>query len=321
MSDMVETIEVDGDAQERIRAEVRRLQNGRPMTLVATEAGVAYGTFTSWMGGTYAGNTSRIAAAAQRWIDGQATKSQARASMPKAPGFVETPTARAFLSVLEFAQYTPALVMVAGDAGVGKTTALRRHQATSPNVFILTGEPCFSTPRMLLDCLKDVLGLTEKYSSQTVSRAIVRRLQGTGGLVIVDEAQHLSSQSLDQMRTIFDLAEVGVALVGNQTVYSRIEGHARQAQFAQLFSRVGMRISRGKPQPADISKLIDAWGIEGADERRLLTDIARQPGALRGMTMTLRLAHMLAAGGAVDAETIKRAWQQISATRIVSDAA
>jgi DNA transposition AAA+ family ATPase len=321
MSDTETEIEIDGETQEHIRAEIRRVAGKRPMTVVAQETGIAYGTFSSWIGGTYAGNTSRIAAAGQRWIDAQATKSQTRAAMPKAPEFVETPTARAIISVLEFAQFTPDLVMIAGGAGVGKTTAVERHLATNPNVFVLTGEPCFSTPRMLLDCLKDVLGLTEKYSSQTVSRAIVRRLQGTGGLVVVDEAQHLSSQSLDQMRTIHDLAKVGVALVGNETVYTRLEGHARQAQFAQLFSRVGMRISRTKPQQADIAKLIDAWGVEGADERRLLTDIARRPGALRGMTKALRMAHMLAAGAPVTAEIIRRAWEQISATKIIAEAA
>jgi DNA transposition AAA+ family ATPase len=134
MSDTDTDTEIDGEAQEHIRAEVKRVAAGRPMTQVATEAGVPYGTFSSWMGGTYSGKTSRIANLAQRWIVAQSTQERTRAMMPAAPGYTETPTARAIISTLEFAQYTPDLVMVAGGAGVGKTTAIARHKATNPNV-------------------------------------------------------------------------------------------------------------------------------------------------------------------------------------------
>jgi DNA transposition AAA+ family ATPase len=188
-------------------------------------------------------------------------------------------------------------------------------------VCVVTAEPAWNTPRMLLDCVAQALAITEKYSAQKVSRAIVDRLRFTGGLLIVDEANHLSSASIDQLRTFHDLAEIGIALVGNATVYSRLEGEGRKPQFAQLFSRIGMRLSHARPHDRDIDLLLDAWGIETAPERELLGIIARQPGALRIMNKTLRMALLTAGARAVTAGDIKLVWAQISQTELTRKAA
>lgn len=68
---------------------------------------------------------------------------------------------------------------------------------------------------------------------QKRSRATSSRLKGTQGLLIVDEAQHLSAGAIDQLRAVHDRAEVGLALLGNEEVWSRIDGGGRKAQ-AQL---------------------------------------------------------------------------------------
>ena len=102
--------------------------------------------------------------------------------------------------------------------------------------------------------------------------------------------------------------------MGNETVYTRIEGVGRTPQFAQLFSRVGMRLGRRAPVKRDVEMLLDAWGIDGAEERRLLSAVSRKPGALRGMTKTLRMAAMLAAadGGRLDHLHLTMAWSRLS---------
>jgi hypothetical protein len=122
------------------------------------------------------------------------------------------------------------------------------------------------------------------------------------------------------MRTIHDLTGIGVALVGNETVYTRLEGHGRQAQFAQLYSRVGMRISKNKVRRDDVNILLNGWNIMGEAERGLLFEIARKPGGLRGMTKTIRLA-FLSSGGDVNADNIRKAYEKISNTRVIADAA
>jgi DNA transposition AAA+ family ATPase len=314
MSDRVEDNTAGHDA---IREDVRRLLAGRPMTVAAKEMDVAYGTFSAWMGGTYSGNNVRIAEAAVRWIEAQATKVAVRAAAAHVPEYQQTKTSAAFMSALQAAQYEPNFVLVCGGAGVGKSTSIEEYKRRNPNVFVVTGEPCFSTPKLMMDAIAEELDLTERYSSHSLSRAIRLRLRNSGGLLVIDEAQHMSSLSLDQLRTFFDKADVGVAMVGNDTVYARVEGHGRQAHFAQLFSRIGARVSRPMPYEADIVQMIDAWGVTGSEERAALKRIGNMPGALRNITKVLKRAHMMAEGTPVTAAIISRAWQSISGTKLV----
>lgn len=300
-----------------LRAEVRGIAEagGRTMKAISIEVGIPYGTFSGWIGGTYAGRVDRLDDDVAKWLASRTAAAAKRAEMPTGPGFVETQAASLFLAAFEHAQHAPDLALVSGAAGVGKTTAANAYRARSSNVWIITGEPCLGTPRMMLDEIGEQLGVTVYGASHKLSRAIVARLRGTRGLLIVDEAQHLRTEVLDQLRTLHDLAEIGVALVGNERVHSRVEGGARSPEFAQLFSRVGMRTVRPKPTKGDIEALLDAWGVEDGEARKLLAVVARKPGALRSMIKTLRMArmHATAAGETLTASTVQMAYEQLSA--------
>ena len=326
MVDMGTTaLTASAEEQEAIRARIREAMKaeGLSMTDVARGAAIPYGTFSSWMGGTYQGRNERIGAQAKLWLEARVVQQETRALAPTAPGFQMTPSAKAFLDVFAHAQHMVDLAVITGGPGVGKTMAAQAYRARTPNVWLMTAEPCFATPRMLLDDVAETLGVPREYTAQLASRAVVRKLRDSGALLIVDEAQHLSTAALDQLRTIHDLAQVGIVLVGNETIYARLEGGTRTAAFAQLFSRVGFRLPRGpKPLGRDVDMLLDAWGVAGELERKLLHTIARKPGALRGMTKTLRMAHMLAASeqvGMTDNHVLV-AYRQLSATELTEAA-
>jgi DNA transposition AAA+ family ATPase len=170
--------------------------------------------------------------------------------------------------------------------------------------------------------LSRVLNIQTSVMLHLAQRAIVSRLRGAGALVIVDEAQHLTSEALDQLRSIHDEAECGLALLGNATVFGRLEGGSRSADFAQLFSRVGVRLT-AKPKTGDADALIDAWGIQDRAMRDFLRVIAKKPGALRGMTKTLKLAHILAGAErqAVTPEHLSMAWSQLGNVSVAGGAA
>ena len=254
----------------------------------------------------------------ERWLVNLDTAQRTALALRSGPGFVQTPASQLFFAGFEHAQHAPDLVVISGAAGVGKTTSIQAYRAQRPNVWVITGEPCITTPRMVLDDISEMLGLSEARSTHRISRGVVQRMRGTKGVLIVDEAQHLNTQTLDQLRTVHDLAGVGVVLCGNEKVHTRIEGGARTPEFAQLFSRVGMRVQRSRPQRSDIDALLDAWAIEGAPERKMLSAIARKPGALRLMTKVLRIAEMQAHAdeASLSPHYIEAAWQHLSAQKL-----
>lgn len=297
------------EEMEALRARVRAIKEAEnlPLSRMAKEASLALGTFSNWLGDTYAGDNSRVAHEITKWLNVRASRAAVAATMPAAPGFLMTETASAIFDVLEHAQSMPELVVITGGSGVGKTFATRAYRDRSPNVWIITAQPSFGTPRAMLRDIAQALQIDEKYSAQHISRSIAAKLAATRGLLIVDEAQYLWSDAVDQLRTLYDQVEIGVALVGNERVYRRLVGD-------QIFSRVGMRLSREKSLARDVEIVLDAWEITGASERKLLRAIARKPGALRGLTKALRIAHMLAASDhrGINQDDISAAWSRVS---------
>ena len=253
---MGETVTPEHDPlRARLRDVVTTRNIGMPEA--ARLSGVAYATLNAWLNSKYAGNNGRIAEQVETWLSNLDEQAQTRAAGPVIPGFVATPTAAAFLRVLEHAQYVPDIAVVTGGAGVGKTTGCQEYRRTHVNCWIVTGRPSRASVHSVLEAVCEVLGINEPSVSRRTG-AIVKKLTGSGGLLIIDEAQHLTSAALDELRSVHDLAGIGLALVGNEDVYARLDGGGRKAQFAQLFSRVGMRIARARPLAGDVDALLDA---------------------------------------------------------------
>lgn len=285
---------------------------GKSQADLARESGIAYGTFTGWLGGSYQGNRDRVAGQVAIWLESRQENQRAAVRVPRAPEYVATPSAAAFTDVLRYAQIMPDISVICGGAGIGKTTAARRYAAENPHVHIVTVHPSASSVYPFLGLVSESLGIEEKVQTRYFG-AIGRKLQDRQALLIVDEAQHLGASSLEQLRSLHDIHGVGIALLGNETVYARLEGGKREASFAQLFSRVGFKATQKSPRAEDICALLKAWEVTDSNELKYLKAIASKPGALRVLTKTLQLAsvHAAGAGEARGLKHIKAAYQQL----------
>ena len=108
------------------------------------------------------------------------------------------------------------------------------------------------------ELLAERLGVRERVARKITSE-LVSRLKGSGRVILIDEAQHLTVRALNHIRCLADEAEIGVCLIGNEEVYSKLKGSGK-ADFAQLFSRIGMRepVSVHNITKADVGKVFEA---------------------------------------------------------------
>lgn len=124
-------------------------------------------------------------------------------------------------------------------------------------------------------------------------------MRGTDGLVIVDESDHLPYDALEELRIIQEEADVGFALIGNDKVYTRMQGGINQAhEYARLWSRLGKPSAFKGSTKGDIKAIAQAWGLD-VDDKDLMTvlyEIGSKAGGLRALTQYLRLAGMTAKG-------------------------
>jgi len=78
----------------------------------------------------------------------------------------------------------------------------------------------------------------------------------------------------------------------------------------KLLSDPDKRAKFDRPSDGDIAAILDAWGVEGAEERRFLGLIAQKPWGLGGVANVLHEAQTLALGeaSAMGLRHLRLAW-------------
>lgn len=284
----------DFDLREEMR--VRMTSDKRlSQALIAREAGVSSSTLSQWLAGTYPGKEENVREKLMVWYRNLLQR-ETTSGLPVGPEFVETPTTRRISAGMRYAQMGPDMVVIYGGAGVSKTKTAERYRKTSPNVWIATATPASAGVAAMLEVIAEAVGLKDyPRAGAALFKLICSRvgIERTGGLLILDEAQHLSPAALDQLRAIHDQTTVGIVLMGNEAVYGRmIGGTTRAAYLDRLFSRIGKKIHVKAPVVEDIEEITQAWGINDPACAQQLRDISRRPGSggLRVLHKVLRLA-------------------------------
>lgn len=283
----------------QVRAEMarRRLSQNK----AAQEIGLSATALSQYLDGKYQGDVSKVEERLARWLEEYNRRESLAGKIRQIPDWVDTPTGKRILGKLELAHYTPTMTVIYGGAGLGKTRAIERYRKTNNNVWVVTASAASANIFAFFEKISIVLGVKDIPANTTsvarVEAAINRHLDGRAGLLIVDEAQALHEKSLEGVRAIYDAhAKLGLALAGNEHVYSRMTGGSRTAVFAQLFSRIGVQMDLRAVTPGDVRALALALGVDGDEELDFLVKISRRPGALRDVTLTIQLADQIAAG-------------------------
>ena len=251
-------------------------KSGKTQTAVGTELGVSSGAISSFLSGKYKTPHTLIPK-----VCALLSMNAKKAVAPKAPGFAETSISRTVYNTVAYAHLRGVIAVVYGDAGVGKTSTVREYVKNDSLALLITISPTYSSITGVNELIAAQLGVRERVARRLTAEN-VDRLKGSGRVLIVDEAQHLTVRALNHLRCISDESGVGIALVGNEEVYSKLRGSGK-ADFAQLFSRVGMR---KQVQTRDI-KMEDIRSIFGRYELdegvlKLLGGVANTPYGLRG---------------------------------------
>ncbi|MDE0704051.1 MAG: AAA family ATPase [Rhodospirillaceae bacterium] len=297
---------------EAVKAEIAR--EGLSQEAAAGQIGISGAALSQWLRGVYKGDAEAVADKAKGWLAGRSDRRALKAGTREAPPWADTPLARRALAALAHAHLASDLAVVYGAAGLGKSVAMRRYAGMRPNIWTVTATEAASSVAACLGRVAAAMGLrldSRQRTAAATEAAIVERMSGSGGLLAVDEAQHLPTRSLEELRGLHDASGCGVALIGSDPFWLQLSG-GRRPEFAQLFSRVGKRVRLGRPGAADVTALLAAWGLEARGLESVAQAVAARHGALRGLTKALVRAHAIAGGKAVTEAHLRAAWKELS---------
>lgn len=279
----------------------------------ARRSGVGHGTFSQWHSGTYKGRYDTVNATISTWLGNLDQVDEVAASVPNGPGYLPLEFSVSVERAISVAQIMGTMVMVTAEAGVGKTTAGREYVRTHANSHMVTISPHTRTIHNMLAEIAATIGVEERNASRLV-RAIARRLQrtGDGTVLVIDEAQNLSDDAINQLRHFVDdpACRCGIALLGNSATYARFAQWGKGEKYGQLTRRIFKRIRADRPTEDDLASFIDGWGITEPSQVAFLMGVGMKPGALGQVDMTVKLARMAAqgAGRELTLNDLRGAW-------------
>lgn len=243
-----------------------------------------------WLTGANIDGQSSFELAVMTWLERRQKLLETMAPADR-EAFVETASAEKIMSALAYAQTYHDMVSIYGGPGVGKTRTIHYYRSQYDLVWIATATPATAAVVPALEEVAEALGISDPAGgARRIARQIRAKVRGTNGLIIIDEAQHLSMAAIEELRSIHDVTKVGLALVGNETSYARLAGGGRGAMFAQINSRLGLKLFLQRPTGGDVKAVARHWKVTDEETVKLLERVAQRPGALRSVVKVLRLA-------------------------------
>lgn len=221
--------------------ELRTLMDskGYQQKQVAQLLGVSVATVSLYLKGEYNGNVSDI----DRKVEELIERDKAKVVEAKYnAAFVPTLAARRGMEVMAFAHVEGEINVIYGSAGLGKTQMLKEYARRNSSAVLIEVDPS-CTPKVLLRKLAEVVGANARGVNNELLDSIVSKLKGSERLLMIDEAELLSTRSLEFIRRIHDLTGVGVVLAGMPRLLINLKG--KNNELAQLYSRVGFACDLG----------------------------------------------------------------------------
>ena len=302
MSDIV-TLQVDIDAERAWLNEQKAkidTETGNPVSWqrLGKQIGVNDKTLSLFGINRYTGRNDRVAVSIRSYREAQDRRAEYQTGRLQEPDYVDLPTAKRINSLLEIAQ-SGQITLACTGPGTCKTFIAIRYLKANRNIAnMVTMEPSKKKLTPMVTAVLKSLGGTERKSTSWMSEQIVEILKGRKGLLIVDEANNLDFECLEQLRAWHDATGVGICLLGNEDLIKTIRsGNHRQA-LGRLNSRIDQCHVQDSPLIEDVTSYLAAWGIEDDGMRRMLLQVGLRPGSggLREIKKIVQAAALLASG-------------------------
>ena len=234
-----------------LRKELKKLMQEKNYSFQAVSRATAISatTLNLWLNDNYVGNLDKISDSVHSFI----LRERERSFKQTIP-FVETSIARNIFEIAQICHINGEIGVCYGRAGLGKTVAVKQYARQNSDVIFIETDPGFSTRTILLELHKR-LGLSAKGSIYSMTVDVIDRLQKSGRLIIVDEAENLPYKALELLRRIHDKTDVGVLLVGLPILVENLRG--QKCQYEQLYSRVGVSKKLEKLQFVDTEMILN----------------------------------------------------------------
>jgi DNA transposition AAA+ family ATPase len=237
-----------------VRAEIKAYMKSEGLSQrhLSRALGIPVPTLNRWLLGKYKHNLPRIENAVKAFL---ALRKEMESAPKRDTEFIMTSAAGRLFDTARFCHLSREIGVCCGVAGVGKTEAVKQYARENPDV-ILVEVDLSVTVRALFQELHRKVGLGGFGTVHDMFKDVVEKLDGSGRLILVDEAEYLPFRALELLRRIHDKAGIGLLLVGLPRLISNLRGY--RGEYVQLYSRVAIANKIDPLRPVDTEMIIQS---------------------------------------------------------------
>lgn len=211
---------------------------GTTQKQIADESGLSAAVISQFISNTYDGNNTRVSEIIYKYLK----LAKERLNVVHMENFYENlRNTQIVLGAARYAHRRCEMILVRGDAGAGKTTALRYYAENNAGVVFVTANSTVKSAVPILNKIALALGRQTNTNKQQLMENLVGFLSNTKRLIIIDEADHLTLSALQAVRNLNDEAHVGIILSGNNKLYMQMVAGARGYEFDQIRTRIFLK--------------------------------------------------------------------------------
>ena len=262
-----------------------KAKSGMNQTMLARGIGVSPASISMYLNDTYAekgGNYETIEPKIEAFLEVQESKAQREELVL---GFVSTKTTRRISEVMRDAHEAGDTVVIYGQAGLGKTQAVKNYCEKNPAAILIEANPSF-TALVLMRKLAAAAKVSTVGSLNDLFESVSDRLRDSGRLIVVDEAENLPLRALEIIRRLHDDTGCGLVLSGMPRLVANLRG--KHGELVQLYSRVSVALNLGDSMPDEELEEIARAAMPEADDETIAELVKHSNGNTRRMSKLMR---------------------------------
>ncbi len=262
-----------------------KARSGMNQTMLARGIGVSPASISMYLNDTYAekgGKYETIEPKIEAFLEVQESKAQREELVL---GFVSTKTTRRISEVMRDAHEAGDTVVIYGQAGLGKTQAVKNYCEKNPAAILIEANPSF-TALVLMRKLAAAAKVSTVGSLNDLFESVSDRLRDSGRLIVVDEAENLPLRALEIIRRLHDDTGCGLVLSGMPRLVANLRG--KHGELVQLYSRVSVALNLGDSMPDEELEQIARAAMPEADDETIAELVKHSNGNTRRMSKLMR---------------------------------
>ncbi len=243
------------EKREQLKEQLKRFREERGISnnRISAALGISPTVLSQYLSGSYGGDNERVDELVEDFLNRERDKLFLG---KKATKYAATQQAKRIYEALRMAHLEGEIAVIYGEAGTGKTTAVKRYAKKHPEVLFIEADLGY-TAKILFRELHKKVGYDGKGSIHDMFEDITQKLSDTGRMLVIDEAEHLPYRALEMVRRLYDKAGIAVALVGMPRLVFNLRG--RRGEYAQLYSRVGIACKVASLSESDTEKIVKSY--------------------------------------------------------------